>query len=415
MHLEGRHMGKISRKLIIIAMLLFLFQIFVQPSLADDYVVVEYFYNSKCGTCRPYTNLIIEIEHNYSEEPVVFIWYDVRHKDNYSVFWDYDIGSYPSAVVNYETKIPKFNLTFDYTSEIIDSYLEGIKPNETVDVNQSFIDLPFFGRINVSGFSLPVLTIVLGGLDSFNPCSIFILFILLSLLLQAQSRRRMLLVGGIFIFFSGFIYFIFMSLLLNIFILTENIQVVTIIAGIIALILGGINIKDFFFYKTGPSLSIPEDKKPGIYKRMRNLVKAQYLTAVIGGTIVLAITVNTFELFCTLGFPFIFTKALTVHGLSGLEYYTYLFFYNVVYVIPLIIIVTIFAFTVGSHKLSEWSGRVLKLLPGIMMVSFGFIFLVDVELIQNILVLILLLIGSVVSTFVISFIWKRVVKRTEKK
>lgn len=408
-------MGKISRLLIIVAIFLFLLQFLVQPLLADELVVVEYFYNSKCGSCRPYTNLMEEVELNYTGEAVVFYWFDVRYEDNFSKYYDYNIGSYPSAVVNYEAKIPRVNLTFDYVTEIIDSYLAGIKPNETIDVNQSFIDIPFFGRINVTGFSLPILTIILGGLDSFNPCSIFILFILLSLLLQARSRRRMLLVGGIFVFFSGFIYFIFMSLLLNIFILTENIQVVTIIAGIVALILGGINIKDFFFFKKGPSLNIPEDKKPGLYKKMRDLVKTPYLTAVVGGTIFLAITVNTFELFCTLGFPFIFTKALTVHSLSGFEYYLYLFFYNVVYVIPLVIIVVLFAFTVGSYKLSEWSGRVLKLLPGIMMVSFGVIFLVNVELIQNIFVLILLLIGSVVSTFVISFIWKKFIEKQDSE
>lgn len=408
-------MGKITRKLIVISLFLFLFQFLVQPLLAEEFVVVEYFYNSKCGTCKQYSAIIEDVEQNYTDEKVIFYWLDVKFEENYSKYTDYGIGTYPCVVVNEEAKIPKYNLTFDYVSEVIDSYLAGLKPNETVDLNQSFIDVPFFGRINVSGFSLPVLTIVLGGLDSFNPCSIFILFVLLSLLLQAQSRRRMLLVGGIFVFFSGFIYFIFMSLLLNIFLLTENIQIVTVFAGLVALFLGAINIKDFFFFKKGPSLSIPDDKKPGLYKRMRDLVKTPYLTAVVAGTIVLAITVNTFELFCTLGFPFIFTKALTVHGLSGFEYYMYLFFYNVVYVIPLIIIVVLFAFTVGTYKLSEWSGRVLKLLPGIMMASFGVIFLVDVELIQNILVLVLVLIGSVVSTFVISFVWKKVVHKDDSE
>jgi hypothetical protein len=354
-----------------------------------------------------------EIETNYTSSPVVFYWYDVRYQENFTKYLEYGFGSYPCALVNNETKIPKYNMTYEYITEIIDSYIAGIKINDTYNENLSFIELPLFGIINVTGLSLPILTVVLGGLDSFNPCSIFILFILLGLLLQAQSRKRMLLVGGIFVFFSGFIYFIFMSLLLNIFILTENIQIVTIIAGIIAITLGTFNIKDFFFYKKGPSLSIPEDKKPGLYKKMRELVKTPYLTAVIGGTIFLAITVNTFELFCTLGFPFIFTKSLTVHGLSGFEYYMYLFFYNVVYVIPLVIIVIIFSFTVGSYKLSEWSGRTLKLLPGIMMTSFGIIFIIDVELIQNISILVFMLIFSVVSTFTISFIWKKLSK--EKK
>lgn len=406
-------MKRIAQKLIIVASMLFLFQFIIQPVLAEEKIVVEYFYNSKCGTCRVYTVMMEEIEQSYADDEVIFLVLDVKYQDNYSKLAEYDLFPYPCAVVNGETKIPKANMTDEYVISVIDSYLAGLEPNETVDVNQSFIDIPFFGVVNVTGFSLPVLTVVLGGLDSFNPCSIFILFILLGLLLQAQSRRRMLLVGGIFVFFSGFIYFIFMSLLLNVFLLTENIAVVSVIAGIVALSLGAFNIKDFFFFKKGSSLSIPDDKKPGLYRRMRELVKTPYLTVVIVGTIILAITVNTFELFCTLGFPFIFTKSLTVHGLSGFEYYLYLFFYNVVYVIPLIVIVVIFAFTLGRYKLSEWSGRILKLLPGIMMSSFGVVFIVDVQLVQNVLILLLLLIFSVCSTFIVSFIWKRYVEKKE--
>jgi len=349
-------MKKTFRKLIIIAILLFLFQFLIQSSLAEEKVVIEYFYSSGCGSCEKYSDIMEEVEQNYTND-ITVLWKDVKSETYYSEWRAYGFTSYPCAVINNKTKIPRDdNLTIfkNNLEESINTYLAGMKPNETVDLNQTTVCIPFFGCFDVSGFSLPVQTIILGGLDSFNPCAFFILLFLMNLLLYAKSRRRMFLIGGVFIFFSAFIYFIFMSALLNVFLLTENIGIITILAGVVALCLGIFNIKDFFFFKKGPSLGISDSKKPKLYKQMRDLVKTSHLPAVIGGAVFLAISVNTYELLCTLGLPFIFTRSLTLHNLSGFQYYTYIFFYNVVYVIPLIVIVLIFAFTLGPYDDLFW-------------------------------------------------------------
>ena len=406
-------MIKNSQKLIIIIILLFLSQFLIQPALAEKKIVIEYFYNTGCGSCKKYTTIVDKIAQNYSDE-VVVLKKDVRYGQNSSEMNAYGFSSYPCAVINYETKIPKSNLTYEILDEYIRIYLASSKPNENLDINESWIDIPFFGRLNISDLSLPVLTIVLGSLDSFNPCSFFVLLFLLNLLIYVQSRRRMLLIGGVFIFFSGFIYFIFMSALLNVFLLTENIDIITVLAGIIALSLASINIKDFFFFKKGVSLSIPEDKKPRLYARMRNLVKTPYLPIMVVGTVFLAIFVNTYELLCTLGFPLIFTRTLTLHMLSGFGYYCYIFFYNVVYVIPLVIIVLVFAFTLGRWKLSKWQGRMLKLVSGLMMAMFGVLFLVDYQILENVATPILLLVFSLIGTYIIGFIWKRYSSKKEE-
>jgi thiol-disulfide isomerase/thioredoxin len=405
-------MKKTFRKLIIIAILLFLFQFLIQSSLAEEEVVVEYFYSSGCGSCEEYTERIDIVEQNYTTE-IIVLRKDVGISEYNSEMHEYGFTSYPCAVINGETKIPKQNLTVETLEFVINSYLAGMKPNDTFDLNQTTVCLPFFGCFDVSGFSLPVQIVILGGLDSFNPCAFFILLFLMNLLLYAKSRRRMFLIGGVFIFFSGFIYFIFMSALLNVFLLMENIEIITVLAGVVALCLGVFNIKDFFFFKKGPSLSISDSKKPKLYRQMRDLVKTSYLPAVIGGAIFLAISVNTYELLCTLGLPFIFIRSLTLHNLSGFQYYMHIFFYNVVYVIPLIVIVLIFAFTLGRTKLTEWHGRILKLISGLMMASFGVLFIVDFKILQNVVTPILLLVFSLVATGVISFIWKRYVDKKE--
>jgi hypothetical protein len=277
------------------------------------------------------------------------------------------------------------------------------------------ITLPFLGRIDTSKMALPVLTIILAGLDGFNPCAFFVLFTLLSILLYAGSRKRMFLIGGTFVFFSGFVYFLFMSAWLNIFLLIGEFKIITIIAGITALIIAGINIKDFFFFKKGVSLVIPEKVKPKLFERMRNLLKATSIQSMMMGTIVLAIAANTYELLCTIGFPMVFTRVLTSHGLPTLKYYLYLIFYNVIYVIPLLFIVLVFSITLGAKKLTEWQGQVLKLISGLMMLGLGLVMLISPALLSNIFVAVGLLAVTLASAGIIIFIKKKIIYKTKKK
>ncbi len=233
------------------------------------------------------------------------------------------------------------------------------------------VSLPVLGEIDPEDFSLPVFTLLLAGVDAFNPCAFFVLLFLLSLLVHARSRARMLLVGGIFLFFSGAIYFVFMAAWLNLFLLLGEIRWVTLIAGIFAIAIALINIKDFFYFKRGVSLSIPEGAKPGLYQRVTGLIKVTSLPSLIAGTVLLALAVNAYELLCTAGFPMVYTRVLTLNALPQTTYYLYLLLYNVVYVLPLAAIVLIFTFTLGSRKLTEKEGRILKLLSGWMMLSLG--------------------------------------------
>ncbi len=229
--------------------------------------------------------------------------------------------------------------------------------------------------VDTTRLSLPVLTLVVAALDSFNPCAFFVLFFLLSLLVHAHSRRRMLIIGGIFVLFSGLLYFLFMAAWLNFFLLFGRLKAITTTAGVVAITIALLNIKDFFLFGRGISLTIPERAKPRLFERMRRLVQAGSLPAMVTATIFLAFAANSYELLCTSGFPLVYTRALTLAELPVAAYYLYLALYNVVYVIPLACIVIIFAVTLGSRKLSEWQGRVLKLLSGTMMLTLGIVLL----------------------------------------
>ena len=260
------------------------------------------------------------------------------------------------------------------------------------------IELPLIGSVAVGELSLPVLTLVIAGLDAFNPCAFFVLLFLLSLMVHARSRTRMLLIGGTFVLFSGLVYFLFMAAWLNLFLVVGGAPVVTLVAGAIAVVIGALNVKDYFLFHQGPSLAIPESAKPGLFRRMRGLVSADHLGAMLLGTVALALAANSYELLCTAGFPMVYTRALTLNDLPPAAYYGYLALYNLVYVLPLLAIVLVFTFTLGARKLSESQGRVLKLLSGMMMLGLGLVMLMRPELLSSPLVGVTLLGAALVVT-----------------
>lgn len=269
------------------------------------------------------------------------------------------------------------------------------------------VNLPFVGTVDAQAFSLPVLTLVLAGMDAFNPCAFFVLLFLLSLLVHAKSRTRMAIVGGTFVLFSGVVYFVFMAAWLNVFLIAGELRVITVIAGLVALTVAALNIKDYFWFKAGPSLSIPDAAKPGLFKRMREVVTTGSMGPMLASTVLLALVANSYELLCTAGFPMVYTRALTLANLESWQHYAWLAAYNVIYVIPLLVIVTVFTKTMGARKLSETEGRLLKLISGFMMLGFGLVLLVAPNLLTNALASIVVLAAAVAASLVIAKIANR--------
>jgi len=240
-------------------------------------------------------------------------------------------------------------------------------------------------------FSFPVFTFIMGLLDGFNPCAFAVLAILLSLLVYAQSKKKMALIGIIFILTSSFMYFLFIIILLTLRaeLLGAYKGPIRIVVGMIALTAGAINIKDFFFFKKGLSLTISKEKMGKIMQKMRDIVnevkeaktKKSLFMAIIG-TIILAAFVNLVELGCTLILPIQYIEVLiTNYGTQvALPHYLYIAFYCVVYVIPLFVILGSFLYTFKSERMTETKGKLLKLISGLVMLGLGLILLFKPEL-----------------------------------
>ena len=255
------------------------------------------------------------------------------------------------------------------TCEAEDSLACPKGPGAAVDEGFS---VSLFGRtITLDDVGLPAFTLAMGLLDGFNPCSMWVLLLMISLLAPMNDRKRMLAVGGTFVLIQGIAYFIFMAAWLNLFILIGMSRAVTLVVAAIAIFAGLINLKDVVAFGRGISLSIPASARPGIYHRIRALLHAPTMKAAIVGAVVLAVLVQIVEFMCTSGFPALFTRILTLRDLPSASYYGYMLLYNAAYMLDDIIVLSIGVIMLSRHRLQEKEGRVLKLISGVVMVGLG--------------------------------------------
>jgi glutaredoxin len=233
------------------------------------------------------------------------------------------------------------------------------------------VHLPIFGEVVPESLGLPLFTIVLGLIDGFNPCAMWVLLFLLSLLVNLHSRARMAAIGGTFVVVSGVAYYVFMAAWLNVFLWAGYSRGLQIGLGLVALGIGSVHVKDFFALHRGFSLSIPESAKPGLYARVRRIIHAENLAGAMGMVIALAVVVNLIELLCTAGLPAIYTQVLASQGLPVWQYYLYLALYIVAYMIDDALMLVIAVITLSRRKLQERTGRWLKLVSGVVMAILG--------------------------------------------
>ena len=245
--------------------------------------------------------------------------------------------------------------------------LPPLPPSQAVET----ITLPVLGEIRWRDWGMPAFTIAVGLIDGFNPCAMWVLMFLLSLLVNLRDRWKILAVAGTFVLISGLAYLAFMTAWLSVARLVIFLRPAQLILGVLGLIVGLIHIKDFFVFKKGVSLSIPESTKPRLYDRMRRVVMAENLWAAIVGATVLAVLVNIIELLCTAGLPAMYTGILTMQKYPAWENYLYLLLYIAAYMFDDSIMVAVAVVTLGKNKLQERGGRILKLLSGAVIAALG--------------------------------------------
>lgn len=237
------------------------------------------------------------------------------------------------------------------------------------------IDAGRWGTLTVAELGLPLFTLAIGLLDGFNPCAMWVLLFLLSLLVHLRDRRRMALIAGTFVLVSGAVYYTFMAAWLNVFLAVGLSNAVRMGLAMLALLIAAVNIKDFAAGPQGLSLSIPAAAKPGLYARMRLVVQARSLPLALLSAATLAVVVNFIELLCTAGLPAMYTAILAQQALGPAAHYGYMGLYILGYITDDSLMVGATVLALSSRKLSEGTGRWLKLASGLVMLALGAVML----------------------------------------
>lgn len=239
------------------------------------------------------------------------------------------------------------------------------------------LDAGFWGTLRLDSLGLPLFTLAVGLIDGFNPCAMWVLLFLLSLLVHLRDRRRMALIAGTFVLVSGLVYYAFMAAWLNIFLAVGLSATVRTGLALLALAIAAVNLKDFAFGLQGPSLSIPGSAKPGLYARMRGVMQTRSLPLALLGVASLAVAVNFIELLCTAGLPAMYTAILTQQDLSPAGHYGYLGLYILGYVADDSLMVGTAVLALSQRRLDEGRGRWLKLVSGLVMLALGLVMLLQ--------------------------------------
>jgi len=242
-------------------------------------------------------------------------------------------------------------------------------------------------------FPFPVFVFIIALADGFNPCAFTVLIVLLSLLTHTKSRRKMFLIGSVFILTSAFMYFMFIMALTLVgsWMFSQYGSILLKVLGVVVVIAGVINIKDFFYFKKGVSLTISDENRSRIFQRAGKIAKKVgraetrwSMAPVLLETIALSALVNLVELGCTAMLPVAYMSALfNRYGNSvGFYHIAYTAFYSFVYVIPLFAILGSFLYSFKSERLTEDQARMLKLAGGIVMLGLGLVLLMNPDLLS---------------------------------
>lgn len=228
---------------------------------------------------------------------------------------------------------------------------------------------------------LPIFTLFIALVDGFNPCNLFVLTFLLALLTSAShSRTRIYVVGFSFIAVVFVIYFLFMVAWLNIFKYIGFITPLRVAIAMIALIVGVINCKELLFFRKGITLMVQERHKGPLVRRiehMKVIIEKSTCPVLISSSIALAAFASLVELPCTAGFPIIYTGILSAKLLGTVSYCAYLLLYNLVYVLPLAVVITIFGYTFHGRQIDQRQMQIIKFIGGLIMILLGIILLVN--------------------------------------
>ena len=247
-------------------------------------------------------------------------------------------------------------------------------------INGEIKTINVFGKeINPANLSLPVLSIVLGTIDGFNPCAMWVLIFLISMLFNMKDRKKMWCLGITFLFTSAVVYLLFMFAWLGITTtLLTKVSWFKMLIALVALTGAFINLRSFYrSIKTGSGCEVVDNnKRKKIMTRIRKITSEKSFILALIGVMILAASVNIIELACSAGIPVLFTNVLALNNLTQTQTTLYILLYILFFLIDDIIVFVIAMLTLNIKAISTRYTKYSHLIGGILMLIIGLLMLI---------------------------------------
>lgn len=392
----------LKKKIVLLLLLLI-------PTLVSAKEVNLYlFHGDGCPHCAKEREYLKEIEKEYDDVNIHLyeVWYDTDNQElmakvkkelnsstNYvplTIIGDkYTVGFNDNTKLMIKNNIEK--CLKEDCEDVVGNVLAGKTANETTikkevkeskkDKEDSIKDLPILGKVDVKKVSLPIMAAVIGLVDGFNPCAMWVLVFLISMLLGTKDRKKMWILGLTFLFTSAFIYLLFMVAWLNVAIKMNTVIWLRITIAIIAIIAAFINLKSFYkSLKKDTGCEVVDSKKrKNIIEKIKKFTLEKSLILGLLGVMTLAVSVNFIELACSAGLPLLFTQILALNNLSKLSYMIYILIYIFFFLMDDIIVFVIAMFTLKITGISNKYSKYSHLIGGIIMLLIGLLMIIKPE------------------------------------
>jgi hypothetical protein len=233
------------------------------------------------------------------------------------------------------------------------------------------VDLPFLGRVDTRDYSLFVLAALLGLIDGFNPCAMWALVYLITLVVSLNDKKKIWLIVGTFVFSSGVWYFIFMAAWLNAFLYLGYIRPITTIIGLVAVYVGVQGFVELIKKRGVVSCSVVDEKsREKTFNKMKTILLSPISIPSVISIIGLAFLVNSIEFVCSAAIPAVFTHVLSISRLTAAAHYSYILLYIFFYMLDDLIIFGSAAFAV-NYFIGNRYVLYCKVLGGLLLIILG--------------------------------------------
>ena len=372
--------------LIILAAITAIFK--VAAAQEQNKLPVYFFYGDGCPHCRDEEIFWGKIKNNYPN--IEWINYEIwNNRENYELLLKTTeetigraTGNVPITIIG-EQAIIGFRdeqTTGVQIRQLLDIYAAtGKVEKDSQSANQDeTVKFPLWGKLKLKELSLPILTMALGAIDGFNPCSMWAPLVLITLLINAGNKKKIWLVGWTYIVASALSYFMFLTAWFNTFLIVGYLKIIRVGIGILAVTVGAYFLRDYIKKRKQDDLTceITSTKtKTKIIQKLEKVLKNEKPLGIIIGIALIAFSINLIELLCSAGIPAVYTQVLAQNNLPKITYYLYLLLYDFFYMLDDIVVLLIAGFTwkvfAGNQKYAKYShliGGVLLTVLGIIMI-----------------------------------------------